>query len=183
MRAKIFFTVVFFCLYIGVKAQVYVSRNATIRFFSEAPLENIEAINRQVSCAINTNTGDIAFRVLIRSFVFDKALMQQHFNDNFMESDKYPNAIFEGQIENVDAINFAEEGVHNVVVKGKLTIKDVTREITQGATLITKGNLLQAESVFIIEPEHYNVSIPGRFARNIAREIEVSIDATLNTQP
>jgi polyisoprenoid-binding protein YceI len=168
------------CLLIsGTYARVYITRNATIRFFSQAPLENIEAINQQVSCALDTETGEFVFRVLIRSFTFDKALMQEHFNDNFMHSHQYPNAMFEGKVEQVDNIDFDKNGTHQVVVTGNLTIKDVTREIRETGTLIINGNQIRAQSTFIVEPEAYNINIPSRFAHNIAREIEVSVDALL----
>lgn len=176
---NISFVLAFTFLAMVTYGQVYFSRNATIRFFSEAPLENIEATNQQVSCALNTQTGELAFRVLIRSFSFDKALMQEHFNDNFMHTHEYPNAIFEGQIEQFDEIDFETDGMHHVMVSGKLTIKDVTREIRESGTLEIIDNEIRAHSVFMVEPEAYNIEIPRRFVRNIAREIEVRVDATL----
>jgi hypothetical protein len=89
-------------------AQTFVTRNGTVRFFSEAPLENIEAVNRQVSSALDAETGEFVFRVVMRSFSFEKALMQQHFNDNFVESHLYPNATFQGQILQIDELILTE---------------------------------------------------------------------------
>ena len=163
-------------------AQVYLTRNGTIRFFSEAPLENIEAVNRQVMSALNTENGEFVFRLNILSFLFDKALMQEHFNDNFMESHNYPNASFQGTIGGIDDIDFAVPGSYDVVVKGDLTIKDVTRTVEEQGTLIVGDEMITGKAVFVIRLEEYNVSIPRRYVRNIASEIEVFVDIALRPQ-
>ncbi|TVQ92045.1 MAG: YceI family protein [Bacteroidetes bacterium] len=160
-------------------SQTYITRNGTIRFFSEAPLENIEAVNRQVSSALDAETGEFVFRVVMRSFSFEKALMQQHFNDNFVESHKYPNATFQGQILDIGEIDFNSDGEYEVTVEGDLTMKDVTRFISEKGTLRISGDNVIGESVFIIRPEDYNISIPSRYARNIAPEIEVTVSVNL----
>ncbi len=166
----------------AVTAQVYLTRNGTIRFFSEAPLENIEAVTRQVMSALNTETGEFVFRLPIRSFAFEKALMQEHFNDNFMESHEYPNASFQGFVEEVDSVDFTVPGSYDVAVSGELSIKDVTKTIREKGTLTVKDDLIEGEAVFIIRPEDYNIDIPRRFVRNIASEIEVFVDVTLRPQ-
>lgn len=160
-------------------AQTFITRNGTITFFSEAPLENIEAVNRQVSCALDATTGELVFRLLMRSFAFEKALMQEHFNDNFVESHIYPNATFQGIINDISAIDFSADGVYDVEVQGDLTIKDVTKSITEKGTLTIRSGEVVAESVFIVRPEDYNISIPSRFVRNISQEIEVRVNASL----
>lgn len=172
---------VFFLLLIStsVFAQVYITRNGQIRFFSEAPLENIEAVNRQVNAALNTSSGEFAFRLLMRAFSFDKALMQEHFNDNFVESHKFPNGMFQGTVLNIDDINFKQNGRHNVTVEGDLTIKDVTRKIREQGTLTIKDGVITGESVFKINLADYNVNIPNRYIRNIASEIEIFVNVEL----
>lgn len=170
------------CLQITAASQVYLTRNGTIRFFSEAPLENIEALNRQVMSALNSETGEFVFRLPIRSFAFDKALMQEHFNDNFMESHKYPNASFQGEIENIRDIDFSRPGEVSVTVQGELSIKDVTKSIRESGTLHIYEDHLRAQAEFIIEPEKYDIRIPTRYVRNIASEIEVFVDVTLRPQ-
>ncbi len=165
-----------------VAAQVYLTRNGTIRFFSEAPLENIEAINRQVMSALNTETGEFVFRLPIRSFAFDKALMQEHFNDNFLESHNYPNASFQGVAKEVESIDFSASGSYEVTVAGELTIKDVTKTINEPGTLTVSDGQIAGEAAFVIILEDYNVNIPRRYARNISPEIEVFVDVTLRPQ-
>lgn len=179
---KQYFFLLFLLMNVSLIAfsQVYVTRNGTIRFFSQTPLENIEAINRQTMSALNTETGEFVFRLPIRSFAFDKALMQEHFNDNFMESHKYPNASFQGEITNIDELDLDRDGTYEVSVAGALTIKDVTRNISKPGKLIIKDGQITSSAEFVIRPEDYNIRIPGRYIRNIASEIEVFVDVVLS---
>jgi len=176
---SLFLAGLLFCISESI-AQTFVTRNGTVRFFSEAPLENIEAVNRQVSSALDAETGEFVFRVVMRSFSFEKALMQQHFNDNFVESHKYPNATFQGQILDIGEIDFNSDGEYEVTVEGDLTIKDVTRFISEQGILRIRGDNVIGESKFIVRPEEYNITIPSRFARNISQEIEVTVNVNLN---
>lgn len=182
MYNRLLTTILLIGLHLAAISQVHLTRNGTIRFFSETPLENIEAVNRQVMSALNTETGEFVFRLPMRSFAFDKALMQEHFNDNFVESHTYPNAMFQGQILDIESIDFSSTGEVNVVVQGELTIKDVTKTIRETGVLNIHEDHIRAQSVFIVEPGAYNIRIPTRYARNIAGEIEVSVDVVLRPQ-
>src|SRR5215210_2804803 len=91
-------------------SQRYMTRTGKVTFFSSTPLENIEAINNEMACAIDSKSGDVAFQVPIKSFKFEKALMQEHFNENYLESDKYPKAEFKGKVANIGSVNFAKDG-------------------------------------------------------------------------
>ena len=96
----------------SLQAQKYMTKNGNIKFYSETPMETIEATNNQVNAALDTQTGDLVFKVLIKSFQFEKALMQEHFNENYMESDKMPNSTFKGKVTNLSAIDFTKEGTY-----------------------------------------------------------------------
>src|SRR4030095_1374411 len=98
------------------------TRNGSISFYSKAPLENIEANAQTAVSVLDKKTGQLEFSVLIKSFAFEKALMQEHFNENYLESDKFPKSVFKGRIEDVSKVNFGEDGKYNVVVTGDLTI-------------------------------------------------------------
>ncbi|MFN3554582.1 MAG: YceI family protein [Bacteroidales bacterium] len=183
MTKRLFIQTLLLCVVIhATTAQVYLTRNGTIRFFSQAPLENIEATNRQVMSALNTETGEFVFRLPIRSFAFDKALMQEHFNDNFMESHRFPNASFQGMVEGIDNISLSAPGTYNVTVTGALTLKDVTKNVSHAGTLTVREGQIDGNAVFVIRPEDYNISIPRRYIRNIASEIEVFVDVNLRRQ-
>ena len=102
--------ILFFCLAavsFSANAQKFITKTGHIKFFSDSPLEKIEAHNHQVNAALDASTGDFVFKVLEKSFEFNKALMQEHFNENYVESDKFPNALFSGKITNIKDVNIA----------------------------------------------------------------------------
>ena len=92
---------IFITLGMSGNAQKYITKNGYIKFYSETPIETIEAHNRQVNSALDRETGDFVFKVLMRSFEFEKALMQEHFNENYVESENFPNATFKGKVTNL----------------------------------------------------------------------------------
>ena len=160
-------------------AQRFMTRNGTVRFFSEAPLENIEAVNRQVNAAYDAGNGEFVFRVLIRSFQFEKALMQEHFNESYMESHKFPNATFRGTVESHEQVPTAKDGSYPVKVVGELTIKGIARPVEAVGTLQVSGGRVRAQSTFTILLADYGISIPAPVVRNIAREIEITVDVNM----
>ena len=105
----------------------YFTKSGNIQFSSKGVIETIEATHRSVTCVLDSKTGDIQFAVLMKGFEFRKALMQEHFNENYVESDKYPKAEFRGQITNNSEINYAKDGTYTVHIKGKLTLHGKTR--------------------------------------------------------
>ncbi|MFO7722475.1 MAG: YceI family protein [Bacteroidales bacterium] len=152
--------------------QRYLTKNGKVSFFSKTPIEDIEAHNNQVNVALNFADGTMAFRVLIKSFTFEKALMQQHFNENYMESDKYPNSVFNGKIKDYSKIDLSKNGLHNVEVSGDLTIHGVTKQVTTKGTIEVKGNAIIGKSEFIIKLKDYNVKRP----KAVAEEITIAVN-------
>lgn len=161
---------------IGLQAQVWVCKAASIRFFSETPVENIDATSKTAVALINTTSGQISFKVNIKSFVFPDKLMQEHFNENYMESDKIPGADFSGVIENKP--DLSKDGTYNVNVKGKLTVHGVTKERTIPATITVKGGVITATSKFKVKCVDHNIEIPKIVMAKIAEEIEVTVTGT-----
>lgn len=155
--------------------QKYMTQNATIEFFSETPIENIESINQQVSSVIDTESGQMVFSLLMKAFVFEKALMQEHFNEKYVESEKFPKATFKGEIIDFDPSSLGEEKTE-VEVKGKLTIHGVTNEITAPGTLQMVDGKLLAKSTFNVKVADYDIKIPSTVEENIAKTIEIKID-------
>jgi polyisoprenoid-binding protein YceI len=103
--------------------------------------------------------------------------MQEHFNENYMESSKYPRATFNGTIKDVQKIDFEKDGTYSSVVSGKLTIKDVTKDIETTATFTVKGSTVNGKTSFIVNPEDYNITIPKVVSDNISRKIKVTVDS------
>jgi hypothetical protein len=164
----------------GLAQNRYLTKTGTISFLSETPLEKIEAHNHQVNCALDIAGGDMVIRVLIKSFQFEKALMQEHFNENYMESTKYPNSLFQGKVTNMAAVDLKKDGVYNVVVEGDLTIKAVTKKVKETGSVEVKGGQLILKSKFTILLADYDVKIPRAVVKNIAEKVEVSVDIKLD---
>jgi polyisoprenoid-binding protein YceI len=142
-------------------------------------METIEADNHSVNAAYDHESGMFVFKVLMKSFEFEKALMQEHFNENYVESDQFPNASFKGQIENNSDIDISNNAEVRVTVKGKLTIHGVTKEIEEEGVLKIEGDLINATSTFNVKPADFDIKIPGAVVKNIAEEIEVRVDVKL----
>jgi polyisoprenoid-binding protein YceI len=143
-------------------------------------MEEIEAHNRQVVSSLDCSTGDIAFLLLIKSFEFKRALMQEHFNEEYMESDKLPKAGFKGKITNLKQIDFKKDGTYPAEVTGDLTIHGVTKSVTFKGTLEIKGTTITANSKFVLIPQDYGIKIPSLVENKIAKEMQVTVDASYN---
>ena len=150
-----------FNLVLAVNAQKYMTKNGFIGFYSHTPMEDIKAENNQVVGALDISTGEMVFQALIKSFHFDRALMEEHFNENYMESDKIPKSMFKGKITNLSAVDFTKNGAYDVTVEGDLTIHDVTNKITTKGTIEVVSGGINANSKFNIIPEDYKITIPG----------------------
>jgi polyisoprenoid-binding protein YceI len=148
-------------------------------FFSHTSIEDIEAHSHQAVAILVPAKGSLAIEVSMLSFEFKKALMQEHFNENYMESAKYPKAKFLGTITNVSNINFAKDGTYNATVEGTLTIHNVPQKIKADGTVEVKAGKITLKSKFNVAPKDYNIAIESRFANNIASSIEVNVDLTL----
>jgi polyisoprenoid-binding protein YceI len=161
-------------------AQKYVTKNGKIEFISKASMENIQAKNNQVNCALDITTGDFVFKVLMKSFEFEKALMQEHFNENYVESDKFPNASFQGKVKNMKDINFNKPGIYNAIIEGDLTIHGVTKKVAQSGTFEVKDGKILGKSKFNISLKEFNINIPNTVVNNISDKIEITVDVALD---
>ena len=163
------------------QAQKLSTRSGYVRFFSETKVENIEAINEQMSSIIKVASGEFAFLVPIKGFVFEKALMQEHFNENYMESGQYPNAKFTGKIVNLDSVNFEEDGEYQTTMKGKMEIHGVTKPFEEKVTLTVKDGKVSLNSKFTVKPSDYDIEIPAGKRDNISETIEVTVKASYDS--
>ena len=162
-------------IFISANSQKYMTKNGYIGFFSHTPLEDIKADNNQVASVIDISTGDLVFQVLIKSFRFEKALMEEHFNENYMESEKFPKASFKGKITNLTSVSFSKNGTYPVTVEGDLTIRDITKKISSTGAIEVATGAINANAKFNITPEDYKIKIPGVVRDNIAKIMEVTV--------
>ncbi len=162
-------------------AQTYITKNGKITFFSKTPMENIEAVNNQVVSVLDSKTGVMQFSVQVKGFLFKKALMQEHFNEEYMQSDKYPKATFKGTIAGISKVNFAKDGNYVVNVTGNLNVHGVTNKVTLPGTISIVGGKLNATATFNILLADYKIDIPKIVQDNISKSIEIKVDC--NYQP
>lgn len=158
-------------------AEKYFTKEGHITFHSETPIEKIEAENYKATSVLDVASGAMEFKVLIKAFEFEKALMQEHFNENYMESDDFPKSVFKGKILNMDEVNFAEAGTYTAKVAGELTIHGETKEVeTEGTIEVGTDGKVKANAAFIVTPQEFGIKIPDVVAENIAKEIEIKVD-------
>ncbi|CAG5071614.1 hypothetical protein DYBT9623_03608 [Dyadobacter sp. CECT 9623] len=147
------------------------------RFSSETPLENINAENKKSQVILNSANGEIAIRMNMREFVFPNKLMQEHFNENYIESDKYPTATFSGKMDN--APDFSKDGQYDVSAKGKFTVHGVTKERTLKGKLKVEGEKITLSSNFEVPLTDHNIEVPQVVFVKIAQVIQVKADYVL----
>lgn len=159
--------------------QRFLTKTGHITFTSDTPFEKIEASNNQVNCALDLATGDIIFKILIRSFEFDKALMQEHFNENYLLSYKFPNATFRGKISNFKELKLDFPNKQNLNIKGIIKIKGVEKSLQSMAQFKITDNGILAKATFILKPQDFDIKIPRAVFEKIAKEVVIQIEILL----
>lgn len=156
-------------------ANTYITKTGKIHFFSATPVENIEATSNAALCVYNTETMKVSAKVKMESFHFEKKLMEEHFNENYVESEKYPYAILDGVI--TDKVDFTKEGVHNVTLHGTFEVHGVKRERDIKAVLSVKNGMpAMATAKFDVKLADHNIKIPKAVVMNIAEVIAVDLE-------
>ena len=158
----------------------YMTKAGRVSFFSASPIEDIEARNEQVAAVLDFGAGQLAFSLPVKGFVFKRTLMQEHFNENYLESDKFPKATFAGRFVGFDASVLATPGPHNVQVEGDLTLHGVTHRVQIPTSVELKGRTLLAFAMFSVQTADYNISIPLIVRDNIAKAVTVRVALTCN---
>jgi len=177
MKTTFFLILSLFIVTFASAQNIQLCKEANVKIYSEAPLENIEAVTTQAVSAINTEENSLYFEVPIQSLDFEKDLMEEHFNENYMESDKYPTAKYNGKF--VGDIAWETPGTYEVEVKGKLEVHGVEQERTDNGTItVAEDGAISSSSVFKVLCVDHKIKIPKLVIKNIAEEIEVTINAT-----
>lgn len=160
-------------------ANTYTCTNGKIHFFSATPIEDIEAISEKAVCVLNTESRKVYAKVTMTSFSFPKKLMEEHFNENYVESEKYPHAILDAVI--AEAIDFTKDGSYDVTLKGTFEVHGVKqdREI-KGKLVVKNGQPASATAAFMVKLADHKIKIPKAVVTNIAEEIKVDVDFTFS---
>ncbi|CAN5645403.1 hypothetical protein BH11BAC3_BH11BAC3_38220 [soil metagenome] len=161
---------------IGNAQAKYFTKAGAISFYSKTTVENIEAVNNKVVSIWDVATGQIEFAVLMKGFEFKKALMQEHFNENYVESDRYPKAIFKGTIENSNNISLIGDKKITVKITGVLTMHGVTNPVNTNATITIKNGVVAASCSLEIQLSDYKINVPAVAAANISKRITISVN-------
>lgn len=157
----------------------FYTKKGEIRFFSKSPLENIEASNKTVTAVLDSKTGDVQFAVLMKGFEFEKALMQEHFNESYVESDKYPKAGFRGMILNNSEINYGREGVYTARVKGKMSIHGTEKDIEATGKIIVNNSIPVIDLNYMLLLSDYRITIPALVKDKVAAAIRIIVNCPL----
>lgn len=153
----------------------YMTKEGEVSFFSSAPLEDIEAFNKEAQSVIDIEKKQIAISIPIRGFKFERSLMEEHFNENYLESEKYPKATFKGTYACDDC---QASGVYKVKVNGEMTIHGVTKPFTMDGTLTIGKSSVRTQTTFKVRLEDFDIEIPRMVFKNIAEVVDVKADFT-----
>jgi len=175
MKKTIIFTLLIFAL--KSNSQVYNSEKCSLKFFSEAKLENIDATNAKGTTLLNTSNGNFAVKATQTDFEFKSSLLQEHYNENYMESEKYPQATFIGKVN--ETIDYKANGTHSVTVTGKLNVHGVEQPRTITGTIVIKDGKITIDSKFDLKLADHKVKIPSAVFEKIAEVVLVTYHAEL----
>jgi len=154
----------------------FITKTGYIKFYSHTKIEDITAENHKVGSILNAKSGEMVFTLLMTDFEFEKKLMEEHFNENYVESEKFPKATFKGSVSNNETVDYSKPGVYNVTVEGNMTIHGVTNEVSAEGTIEVLKDGVKANSLFKLNPEDYGIEIPKVVREKIANDLEITVD-------
>lgn len=163
-------------------AQKYFTKSGKISFdaTANASPEDIKGVNKSVTCVTDSKTGMIQFSALMKGFEFERALMEEHFNENYVESSKYPKAEFKGMVANNSSVDYTKDGTYDVKVKGKLTIHGETKEVEADGKYIIKNGKITTTATFVIVLADYKVAIPQVVSDKVSKTAKITVDCVLD---
>ena len=164
----------------NLSAQKAFTKSAKVAFAASSPIEKIEATTSKGTLVVDAATARLEAAVLVKGFHFERALMEEHFNENYMESGKFPQATFAGDITDMKSIDVKKDGDYAVNIKGKMTLHGITKDLATKGTLTVKGGVIvAAKSSFAVKLADFGIAIPSAVADKIAKEAKVDISGSL----
>lgn len=162
-------------------AQNYFTRDGKVKFdaSTNTSLETVEALSNTASCVVDAASGKMEWAVLLKSFHFEKALMEEHFNENYVESSKYPKATFTGTITNLNEVTLSKDGVYHATVTGQFTLHGVTKDMTTYGVITVSGGNLKVNAGFTLTLADFNITVPSMVSDKVSKEAKILVDATL----
>jgi polyisoprenoid-binding protein YceI len=159
------------------QAQIFMADSCKVSFFSAATIEDITAVNSISKPIMSTATGDIQISITNEQFIFKKKLMQEHFNEDYMESDKYPHTVFKGKVN--EKVDYKKDGVNNVTVTGEMDMHGVKKTITIPGTITIKNGVIFILAKFDVKLTDYNIKVPTVIGSDVGKQIAITLTATM----
>lgn len=167
---------------LSANAQKYITKSGNVKFEASVPsFEEVAAESKSTSAVFETSTGDFAALTLMKGFRFKVALMEEHFNENYVESDKYPKASFKGKVDDFDAsqVTAAEK---TVTITGDLTLHGKTKRVSSTAKISKSGTAYKISGSFSVKPDDFGIEIPKIVSKKVADKVSVDYNFLLNKQ-
>lgn len=158
----------------------YFTKSGQINFSAGTAVEDIDGINKAATSVFDATSGQIEFAVLVKGFEFKRALMQEHFNENYMESDKFPKSVFKGKIVNIDKVNFQKDGSYPVTVKGVLDMHGVKKDVETTGSLKVAGEAVRSDAAFTVLLADYKITIPSLVKDKISPTVAIKVNCNYN---
>ena len=178
MKNLMIIVVVFFLLQPSFAQRRYFTKTGNVSFNAGTALEDIDGLNKSATCVFDASSGDIQFAILMKGFEFKRSLMMEHFNENYLETDKFPKSIFKGKITNLDKINFLKDGIYPANVKGILEIHGVKKEVESNGQFKVLGETVITIGEFEIVLEDYAVTIPSLVKDKISKTARIKVNCS-----
>lgn len=181
---KSFKIVLIFLMFAGIQntgfAQKYMTKTGTVIFEASVPsFEEVKGENKTTSAVLESNTGKLAVLALVNGFRFKVALMEEHFNENYAESAKYPKTTFSGNILNFDESKLSSEA-KTFTISGDLTFHGKTKKISSEAKILKSNGKISITGNFKVKPEDFNIEIPSVVSSKVAKTVDVRYSLSLN---
>lgn len=176
---QLYIIILTFLVSTSLFAQKYYTKTGKTEFkASVETFEPIEAANNSTTVILNTENGQIAALLFVKAFHFEIALMQEHFNENYMDSDKHPKATFKGALDgfSMDKLSDKESEFN---LKGTLTVRGIAKEINTKARLKKQGSKIKIEAEFKVKPQDFDIKIPNIVREKIAKSIHINLNYEL----
>ncbi|MDX6180899.1 YceI family protein [Flavobacterium sp. Fl-77] len=156
-----------------------ITKTATISVEASVPsFQPVKGTNTNVTFVLNRRTGEIASLAMMKGFRFEIALMEEHFNENYMETNTYPKAVFRGQIQDFDA-NSLTEGYKDFIIKGKLELHGKTKDVSVNAKITKSGPRITILTDFSVNADDYGIPIPALIKYKLDNKVNIQIIAVL----
>ena len=180
MKKHLIVTAMALCFSVVALSQKYSTKTGEVIFEASVPsFEEVKAKNTAVSAILNGETGDFAALVLVKGFRFKVALMEEHFNENYIESEKYPKATLKGSIKDFN-MQSLKEGAKDYTMQADLTLHGKTKSLEVPISMQAKNGQVVLTASFMLSPDDFDISIPNIVRNKVAKDVNVSVNFELS---